>query len=80
MTYKEWKKKWFYEEFINMNYDWLYFPETDKIVSFHIDTGLEYQMTSDYWRDFSRNCYTRDITPLSVDQKLNKIIRLLEER
>lgn len=80
MHYREWKRKWFSENFTNSTYDWLYFPEQDKIVSYHADTGIEVQMLADYWKEFSINTYVSVHKPLTVDQKLDKIINMLENR
>jgi len=80
MHYREWKRKWFSENFVNSTYDWLYFPDQDKIISYHADTGIEVQMSTDYWKEFSMNTYASTHKSLTVDQKLDKIINMLENR
>lgn len=68
MNYFEWKREWV-KDIINANYDWLYFPDTDKLVSYCIYTGLEVQMSSDYWQKFSVDCYMKTHLPLTTEQK-----------
>lgn len=79
ISYFEWKRKWFNDNFINPTYDWLYFPDTDRIVSYEHDTGLEVQMTGDDWKEHSRHTYMKAHKAATVDEKLDKIIKLLEK-
>lgn len=79
MRYFNWKRNWFNKTFSNELHDWLYFPDTDKLISFDHKTGLEVQMTPDSWQEVTRSWYVKETKELSVDQKLDKIIKLLEK-
>ncbi|MCY1442990.1 hypothetical protein D9M71_593840 [compost metagenome] len=78
MHYLQWKRCWFASTFVNTDRDWLYFPDKDEIHSFQVNNGVEVQDSDDYWREFSKNAYLQYNKPLTADQKLDKILTLLE--
>lgn len=62
--------------------EWLYFPHKDQVVTFDAVTGVESpDDEGEYgWRWYTKKLYMEFTAPLTVDQKLDRIIKMLENK
>lgn len=80
MNYFKWKREFFKKDsFCTPDYEWLYNPYTQGVRCFEVTTGLVSTIMEELFEECCRNNYLVSSKPLTIDQKLDKILALLEK-